>query len=387
MFKKEWIAMLLAGGQGSRLGALTRNIAKPALAFGAKYRIIDFSLSNCVNSNIDTVGVLTQYKPYLLNTYIGMGSAWDLDLSDGGVHILPPFVGEEGGRWYKGTANAIYENIDFIETFDPEYILILSGDHIYNMNYEAMLAYHKEKHADLTISVLEVPWEEATRFGIITADLEGKISRFSEKPKKPDSNLASMGIYIFTWAVLKEALKQEETKPKSENDFGKNIMPTLLAEGKRLFCYRFQGYWRDVGTLESYYEANMDLLKDRPELKLYDDGHRVFSNSAILPPQYIGPHAKVCNCLVGNGCRILGEIKNSIISSGVYVAEGAKVEDSILLPNTRVFEGAQVYRAITGEKAVVKPHCVMGSQSSEDRSQCAITVLGDKGIWTKGFQN
>ncbi len=380
MPKKEWIAMLLAGGQGSRLGVLTRHIAKPALAFGGKYRIIDFSLSNCSHSHIDTVGILTQYKPFLLNSYIGIGSAWDLDTSDGGVHILPPFVGEQGGRWYKGTANAIYENIDFINSYEPEFVLILSGDHIYNMNYEKMLDEHKAKGADVTVSAIQVPWEEASRFGIITTDPEGRIIKFSEKPVKPDSNLASMGIYIFKWKLLKEALQKDEARPGSENDFGKNILPMLLEEGKRLFSYDFQGYWKDVGTLESYYEANMELLHEEPGLNLYDREHPVYSTIPILPPQYIGPNAKVSNCLVANGCTILGEISNSVISTGVTIAEGAKVEHSILLPYTTVLEDARVYRAITGEKAVIKPHCILGTESRSDQRKSSIAVLADRAV-------
>lgn len=380
MSKKEWIALLLAGGQGSRLGALTRHIAKPALAFGGKYRIIDFSLSNCIHSHIDTVGILTQYKPFLLNSYIGIGTAWDLDTGDGGVHILPPFVGEQGGRWYKGTANAIYENIDFVDGFEPDYVLILSGDHIYNMNYEKMLAFHKAKQADVTISAIQVPWEEASRFGIITTDPEGRVVKFSEKPKKPASNMASMGIYIFSWKMLKEALQKDEARPESENDFGKNILPMLLAEEKRLFCYGFQGYWKDVGTLESYFEANMELLQDDPGLNLYDREHPVYSTIPILPPQYIGPKAKVTNCLVANGCTILGEISNSVISTGVYIAEGAKVEHSILLPYTRVMEDATVFRAITGEKAVIKPHCTLGTENRSEHDKASIAVLADKAV-------
>jgi len=378
--------MLLAGGQGSRLGCLTQDIAKPALSFGGKYRIIDFSLSNCVNSNIDTVGVLTQYKPSLLNSYIGIGSAWDLDNANGGLHVLPPFVGQEGGRWYKGTANAIYENIDFINFYNPKYVLIISGDHIYNMDYEAMLAYHKEKNADLTISVLEVPWEEASRFGIITANGEDQIIKFMEKPVQPDSNLASMGIYIFTWSVLRKALIEDEGKSESENDFGKNVLPMLLAQGKKLFTYRFQGYWQDVGTIESYYESNMELLKEQPCFDIIDSNRPIFSNGEILPPQYIRPKARINNCLVGNGCTILGEIKNSVVASGVYVGEGAKVEESILLPNAKIMNNAKVYKAIIGEYAKVGANCSIGNSGKSAR-QAEITVIEGNSILTEDSLN
>ena len=384
MYKKEWIAMLLAGGQGSRLGALTHSIAKPALSFGGKYRIIDFSLSNCVNSNIDTVGVLTQYKPLLLNAYIGIGSAWDLDNSDGGVHLLQPYVGEEGGRWYKGTANAIYENIDFIDEYNPEFVLIISGDHIYSMNYEKMLEHHKGKKADVTISVLEVPWGEASRFGIITTDKHDRIVKFTEKPKQPDSNLASMGIYIFNWQTLRKALNEDEQTKGSEHDFGKNILPMLLYEGKRIFSYRFQGYWQDVGTIESYYEANMELLKEQPRCNIYNPKHPIFSNNEMLPPQYIGARAKVHNCLVGNGCTILGEIRNSVIAPGVFVDRGAKVEESILLPNAKILNKAKICKAIVGEEATVEPFSVIGPHNLENLRQAGITVIENKIIITEG---
>lgn len=358
MPKKEIIAMLLAGGQGSRLGALTKKIAKPAVSFGGKYRIIDFSLSNCVNSEIDTVGVLTQYKPLLLNSYIGIGTAWDLDNAFGGVHILPPFVGEDGGTWYKGTANAVYQNIDFINHYDPDYVLIISGDHIYQMDYRLMLNFHKEKNADLTISVIEVPWQEASRFGIMTCDAGGRIVKFSEKPAKPDSNLASMGIYIFNWPVLRQALIEDEENPASEHDFGKNVIPMLLNQGKRLYAHRFQGYWRDVGTIESYYEANMALLREEPELDLYG-GPRVFSNSDVLAPHYLGPQAKVVDSLVSNGCIVLGEVVNSILAPGVLIGERAVIRDSIILPNAAVGEGARLSRAIVMESVRVEPGCLV----------------------------
>lgn len=375
MPRKECIAMLLAGGQGSRLGCLTRNVAKPAVSFGGKYRIIDFSLSNCVNSNIDTVGVLTQYKPFLLNSYIGIGSAWDLDYAQGGLHILPPFVSDHGGQWYKGTANAIYQNIDFITHYDPKYVLIISGDHIYKMDYVSMLRSHKDKKADVTISVLEVPWDEASRFGIMSVDTENRITQFAEKPAKPDSNLASMGIYIFNWSVLKAALIEDEANSKSDNDFGKNVLPMLLKQGKKLYSYRFQGYWKDVGTIESYYEANMDLLSDKPEFNIFDTKLRIFSNSDILPPQYIGGRARVKNSLVSNGCTILGEIVNCIVAPGVYIGEGAKVEDSIILPNAAIMNESWVRKAIIGEHAQINAFCSIGIKVGTNPRQSGITVI------------
>ncbi len=358
MPKKEIVAMLLAGGQGSRLGALTKKIAKPAVSFGGKYRIIDFSLSNCVNSEIDTVGVLTQYKPLLLNSYIGIGTAWDLDNAFGGVHILPPFMGEDGGSWYKGTANAVYQNIDFINYYDPDYVLIISGDHIYQMDYRLMLDFHKKSNADLTISVIEVPWKEAPRFGIMTCDADGRIIKFSEKPPKPDSNLASMGIYIFSWPVLYQALIEDEQNPASDHDFGKNVIPMLLNQGKRLYAYRFQGYWKDVGTIESYYEANMELLYEQPELDIFG-GARIFSNSDVLAPHYLGPHAKVVNSLISNGCIVHGEVVNSILAPGVFVGEKAAIHDSIVLPKAAVQEGACLSRAIVMEGIQVGPGCLI----------------------------
>ena len=376
MQQKEWIAMLLAGGQGSRLGGLTRHIAKPALSFGGKYRIIDFALSNCVNSNIDTVGVLTQYKPFLLNAYVGIGAAWDLDNSPGGLHVLPPFVGENGGRWYKGTANAIYENMDFVCRYNPSYVLIISGDHIYRMDYEAMLAQHKAKEADLTIAVMEVPWEEAPRFGIMNTDSDQRILQFQEKPAKPESNLASMGIYIFSWPVLKKALLEDEHDTKSEHDFGQNIIPKMIMAGQRVFSYRFEGYWRDVGTVDSYYEANMELLKEEPAFNLYDNQLRIFSDSEILPPQYIGEAGQVSNCLVGNGCTILGTAENCILSSGVTIEAGAMVCNSVLLPNALVMAGAQVETAIIGERSEIVEGCRVGRLSQEGEKP-KITVVDD----------
>lgn len=378
MQKKECVAMLLAGGQGSRLGALTKKIAKPAVAFGGKYRIIDFSLSNCANSDITTVGVLTQYKPLLLNSYIGTGAAWDLDDAYGGVFVLPPYATESGGQWYRGTADAIYRNIDFIDNYDPEYVLILSGDHLYKMDYSKMLKFHKENNADLTISVMEVPMEEASRFGILTADENNKIFKFSEKPKEPDSNLASMGIYIFSWPVLKAALLEDGEMEDSDHDFGKNIIPMLLGRGNSIYAYTFSGYWKDVGTIESYYETNMELLDPDSGFNIFEEEMKVYSNSNMYSPSYNGPEAKVSNCLICNGCSVLGTVEHSILSFGVQVEEGAKVIDSILLPGAVVKKGARVERAIIGENTVIEEGAVFGDASGEE-----IAVIGDNDVVEK----
>lgn len=372
MRKKECIAMLLAGGQGSRLLALTRKNAKPAVSFGGKYRIIDFSLSNCAFSGIDTVGVLTQYRPMVLNAYLGNGEAWDLNSNSGGVHVLPPHETESGGSWYLGTADAIYHNIDFIDTYDPEYVLILSGDHLYMMDYSKMLAVHKENRADLTVSVMTVPWEEASRFGIMEADRDGRITKFAEKPKEPKSNLASMGIYIFSWPVLREALLADHGNKDSDHDFGKNIIPTMLAANRRLFVYRFSGYWKDVGTIDSYYEANMELLEPEPSLNLYGD-IRIFSNSNIYPPHFVGRDGSVEKSIVSNGCRIYGAVSHSVLGSNVTVGAGATVKDSILLPGVTIEPGAKVYRAILGERSKVLSGTVFG----EEGPGSPISLLGD----------
>ena len=371
MRKKECIAMLLAGGQGSRLGVLTRNNAKPAVSFGGKYRIIDFSLSNCVNSGIDTVGVLIQYRPLVLNNYLGTGEAWDLDSSDGGVHVLPPYATETGGQWYAGTADAIYHNIDFIDSYDPEYVLILSGDHLYKMNYNRMLDAHKAKGADLTVSVIEVPWDEASRFGIMTTDDQGRIVRFSEKPKNPDSNLASMGIYIFSWPVLRRALLEDHADAGSEKDFGKNIIPRLLEQNCSLYAYRFQGYWKDVGTIDSYYEAQMDLMRENAPFNIFENEMRIFSNSNIYPPHQIGDDAVVTGSLICNGCIVEGDVRGSILGSGAVVEAGAVVRDSILLPNSHIGPGCRIERAIINEGVRVAPGSRIGSRES------AISVIGD----------
>ncbi|MGI6020535.1 MAG: glucose-1-phosphate adenylyltransferase [Lachnospiraceae bacterium] len=365
MKKKKCMAMLLAGGQGSRLGMLTSSIAKPAVSFGGKYRIIDFGLSNCVNSGIDTVGVLIQYKPLVLNRYVGTGSPWDLDSQDGGVHILPPYANEVGGEWYKGTADAIYHNIDFIDMYDPENVLILSGDHIYKMDYNKMLEFHEEKDADLTVSVIEVPMEEASRFGIMSADGESRITKFEEKPPHPESNLASMGIYIFKWSELRKALVEDHEKESSSHDFGKNIIPGMLAEQKRLYAYGFEGYWKDVGTVSSYYESQMDLMRDDVEFDVFSRDFRVFSNSNIYPPHYIAPSAKVTGSLVCNGCEIYGEVKGSIIGTAASEGEGSVIEDSIILPNAKVGKDCRIIRAIINEGAVVPDGQKIGSKDGD----------------------
>ena len=353
MRKKECVAMLLAGGQGSRLYDLTKNNAKPAVSFGGKYRIIDFSLSNCVNSGIDTVGVLIQYRPLVLNKYLGTGEPWELDSSEGGVHVLPPYATEDGGSWYDGTADAIYHNIDFIDSYDPEYVLILSGDHLYQMDYNLMLQAHKKNNADLTVSVMEVPWDEASRFGIMSENKTGRITKFEEKPAKPESNLASMGIYIFSWPVLRKALLEDHVDPKSEKDFGKNIIPKLLKEKKRLFAYHFEGYWKDVGTIDSYYDAQMALLDEDPEFNIFETKKHISSNSNMYPPMKIGSKAEINGCIICNGCFVGGKVTHSIIGLGAVVEEGAIVKDSILLPGCHIGKGTKITHAIVNEDAIV----------------------------------
>lgn len=380
MSKKECIAMLLAGGQGSRLGALTSKIAKPAVSFGGKYRIIDFTLSNCANSGIDTVGVLTQYRPYQLHAYLGSGSAWDLDEKGAGVSILPPYATQEGGAWYAGTADAVTQNLDYIKSHDPEYVLILSGDALYRMDYRAMLDSHIANGADLTVAVMPVPWEEASRFGILTADEDGRIVKFTEKPEKPDSNLASMGIYIFTADFLIKALEDDAIDQRSSHDFGGDIIPNALAEGKRLFVHEFHGFWRDVGTIASYHETSMDLLGQNPAFDLFDNVVPVMSNDATRPPHYIGPDGRVDDCLISNGCRILGTVRHSIISTDAYVGERAVVEDSVLLPGAVVKSGAYVSRAILGENAVVEEGVKLGSvDTTKDTAVVGNDVVIGKG--------
>ncbi len=352
--KKEMIAMILAGGQGSRLKLLTKNIAKPAVPFGGKYRIIDFPLSNCTNSGIDTVGILVQYKPKALNNYIGIGTSWDLNRNFGGVSILPPYMQEDGGWWYKGTANSIYQNIDFIDDYDPEYVLILSGDHIYKMDYNKMLEYHKLRGADATIAVLDVSLEEASRFGIMNVKNEDEIYEFEEKPAQPKSTLASMGIYIFNWKVLKKALMEDEENKDSSNDFGKDIIPKLLGEGKKLIAYPFEGYWKDVGTVESLWEANMDLLGEKPKFDIFDKNWRIYSKSTNKPSQVIGDKAIIENSLITEGCVINGTVENSILFQGVVVEEGAVVKDSVVMCDSIIKKEGNVTRAICGRRVIVE---------------------------------
>ncbi|WP_053367486.1 glucose-1-phosphate adenylyltransferase [Bacillus sp. FJAT-27245] len=346
MAKKRCVAMLLAGGQGSRLKMLTRNIAKPAVPFGGKYRIIDFTLSNCANSGIDTVGVLTQYQPMVLNSYIGIGSAWDLDRKDGGVTVLPPFSESSEVKWYTGTACAVYQNLNYLKQYDPEYVLILSGDHIYKMNYELMLQYHIEKGADATISVIEVPWAEASRFGIMNTGPDMRIIEFEEKPDVPKSNLASMGIYIFNWNVLQEGLEMDYINGDSSHDFGKDVIPRLVEEGKRLVAYPFAGYWKDVGTLESFWEANMDLLDDTCGLDLFDNDWRIYSVNPNQPPQFISSDAMVVHSLVNEGCTIEGDIERSVVFQGVTIERGAVVKDSVIMPDAIIGKNTFIERAI-----------------------------------------
>ena len=363
MRKKTCIAMLLAGGQGSRLGVLTKNVAKPAVPYGGKYRIIDFPLSNCTNSGIDTVGVLTQYQPLELNAYIGSGAPWDLDLSYGGVFVLPPYQKGKQGEWYRGTANAIYQNMAFIDQYNPDYVLILSGDHIYKMDYNAMLKYHVKKGADATIAVREVPWEEASRFGIMNTDAEGNIVEFEEKPKNPKSNKASMGIYIFTWSKLRKYLTVDEEDKKSSNDFGKNIIPAMLDAKEVMVAYDFEGYWKDVGTIESLWEANMDLLADPLPIDLHDKKWRIYARNPGLAPHYIAEGAKVTNTLITEGCDVHGTVKHSVLFAGVQIEEGALVEDGVIMPGAVIKRGAVVRRAIVAENAVVGPGCFVGEET------------------------
>lgn len=376
--KKECVAMLLAGGQGSRLYALTQEMAKPAVPYGGKYRIIDFPLSNCVNSGIDTVGVLTQYQPLVLNEYIGNGQPWGLDRAHGGVHVLPPYETAAGKAWYSGTANAIYQNIGFIDRYDPEYVVILSGDHIYKMDYSDMLRRHKAANAACTISVMEVPWSEASRFGIMNVDGDDNITEFAEKPKKPKSNLASMGIYIFTWAKLRAYLIADEAKEGSSNDFGKDIIPAMLNAGEKMVAYRFEGYWKDVGTLDSLWDANMDMLTPGSGLNLLDERWPIHGRTAICPPAYVGEHADVGNSAVARGCEILGEVKNSVLSTGCHVGRGAEVSYSVVMPGAVIEDGARVSYAIVGEGCRVGGKARVGAPPEEtgDPAAWGIAVLG-----------
>lgn len=358
MIKKEMIAMLLAGGQGSRLGVLTEKVAKPAVAFGGKYRIIDFPLSNCINSGIDTVGVLTQYQPLRLNTHIGIGIPWDLDRNVGGVTVLPPYEKSTSSEWYSGTANAIYQNMAYMETYNPDYVLILSGDHIYKMDYEVMLDYHKANNADVTIACMPVPIEEASRFGVMITDGNGKITDFEEKPEHPRSNLASMGIYIFSWPVLKESL--QALKDQQGCDFGKHILPYCKDNGKRLFAYEFNGYWKDVGTLGSYWEANMELIDIIPEFNLYEEFWKIYTKGDIIRPQYIAAEATVERSIIGEGAEIYGEVHNSVIGADVKIEKGAVIRDSIIMRHSQIGEGTTIDKAIIAENVKVGANVVMG---------------------------
>ena len=371
--KKECVAMLLAGGQGSRLYLLTERTAKPAVSFGGKYRIIDFPLSNCINSGIDTVGVLTQYQPLALNEYIGNGQPWDLDRVLGGIMVLPPYQASKKADWYKGTANAIYQNMNFIERYDPEYVVVLSGDHIYKMDYAEMVRRHKETQADCTIAVINVPPEETSRFGIMSTDADGRIVKFEEKPKKTDSTQASMGVYVFSKDKLFQYLEADDRDPSSENDFGKNIIPHMLSAGERMFAYPFEGYWKDVGTIQSLWEANMDLLGDRPALDLRDESWRIFSRNYAEPPHFVGENAVIGNALVTEGCEIYGSVVNSVISGGVVVEKGATVKDSVILDGVRICEGAQVrYSILDAGTTVGRGACV----GCERKNASGITLVG-----------
>ena len=376
--KKECVAMLLAGGQGSRLYALTQDMAKPAVPYGGKYRIIDFPLSNCVNSGIDTVGVLTQYQPMVLNEYIGNGQPWGLDRAHGGVHVLPPYETASGKSWYSGTANAIYQNINFIDRYSPDYVVILSGDHIYKMNYAKMVNFHKEHNADATIAVLEVPWEEAPRFGIMTADADGNITEFAEKPKEPKSNLASMGIYVFSWNKLRKYLIENENDADATKDFGKNIIPAMLDNKEKMVAYHFDGYWKDVGTIDSLWEANMDVLDPNVPLDLLDNSWKIYSRNPVMPPHYAGPNSKIENSMIAEGCEINGSIDFSLLFAGVTVEEGAIVHDSIIMPNTVIKKGAVIEYSIVGEDCVIGEGAHIGERPElvEDKSQWGVAVIG-----------
>ena len=380
--KKEIVAMLLAGGQGTRLQVLTKDMAKPAVPFGGKYRIIDFPLSNCSNSGISTVGVLTQFMPLELNSYMGNGNPWDLDRVDGGLTILPPYTAGKTGEWYKGTANAIYQNIKYIEQYDPEYVLILSGDHIYKMNYNKMLDFHKEKEADLTVAHINVPLEEASRFGILNTNDDLQIIEFLEKPEHPISTKASMGIYIFNWKVLKEYLIRDEENPESEKDFGKNIIPMLLEENRRIFAFPFAGYWKDVGTIESLWEANMDLIKRRDEFNISDKTWKIYYRHEGKLPQFIGDSAQVTDSMISDGTIVLGTVHESIVSSGVSIEKNAKVQGSIIMQNAIIEEGATVINSIIAEGTVVKSGVTVG-HSEVVLGQDMITVIGKDEIVTE----
>ena len=364
MPKKKAIAMILAGGQGTRLGALTKTIAKPAVPFGGKYRIIDFPLSNCSNSGIDTVGILTQYQPFFLHSYVGIGSPWDLDRKDGGVFVLPPYTHDTGGEWYKGTADAIYQNIAFVDQYDPIWIVILSGDHIYKMDYNLMLEYHEARDADATLAVIEVPWEDTRRFGIMNTDANDRIIEFDEKPVKAKNNLASMGVYVFRWQYLRYYLEKDAKNSESAHDFGRNIIPMMLEKGQSVYAYRFKGYWRDVGTVESLWAANMDLLADRPQLDLHDPAWRIYSVNPVRPPHYAGRQSQISESIISEGCQIFGQVKRCVLFPNVMIGEGAQVTDSVLMPGVTVAPHAVISRAIIGPDAVVQENARIGGDGS-----------------------
>ena len=390
MIKKEMIAMLLAGGQGSRLGVLTQKVAKPAVSFGGKYRIIDFPLSNCINSGVDTVGVLTQYQPLRLNAHIGIGIPWDLDRNVGGVTVLPPYEKSKGSDWYTGTANAIYQNLEYMENYNPEYVLILSGDHIYKMDYEVMLEYHKANNADVTIAAMQVPIEEASRFGIVITDDNNRITEFEEKPDNPRSNLASMGIYIFSWPVLKDALIRLSEEPGC--DFGKHIIPFCHEASKKIFAYEYNGYWKDVGTLGSYWEANMELIDIIPEFNLYEEYWKIYTKSDIIPPQYISENSKIERSIIGEGTEVYGEISNSVIGAGVTIGEGAVVRDSIIMKGSVIGAGAVVDKAIIAEDVTVGEGAVLGegemapSKYDPKVYQFELVVVGERSTIPAGVR-
>ena len=379
--KKECIAMLLAGGQGTRLMSLTHDVAKPAVSFGGKYRIIDFTLSNCTNSGIDTIGVLTQYKPFDLNSYIGNGQPWDLDRLVGGAFVLPPYSTGESGDWYKGTANAIYQNINFIDRFNPEYVLVLSGDHIYKMDYSKMLDFHKKNNADLTVAVIDVPITEASRFGIMNLNNDNSIYEFEEKPKSPKSTKASMGIYIFNWKKLKEYLIEDENNKESSNDFGKNIIPSMLLAGEKLFAYNFDGYWKDVGTIESLWMANMDIINENSGMNLADSKWKIYSRNVAEPCQYIGSNATVENSLITDGCIIEGYVYNSVISNGAIIEKGAKVINSCIMPNAIIKANAKVSYSIVGNDAIVEESAVVGHEQEMVDGHYDIKIVDPGTTW------
>ena len=388
MIKKEMIAMLLAGGQGSRLGVLTAKVAKPAVAFGGKYKIIDFPLSNCIKSGVDTVGVLTQYQPLRLNDHIGIGMPWDLDRNIGGVTVLPPYEKSENTEWYTGTANAIFQNMNYMETYNPDYVLILSGDHIYKMDYEVMLDYHKANNADVTIAAMPVPIEEASRFGVVVTDENHKITEFQEKPEHPKSNLASMGIYIFSWPVLRDALIKLKDQPNC--DFGMHVIPYVHENGKRIFAYEYTGYWKDVGTLKSYWQANMELIDIVPEFNLYEEFWKIYTKSEALPPQYVSADSKIERSIICNGCEVRGNVHNSVISANVDIAEDAEVHDSIIMQGCKIGKGTKIYNAIVAENTIIGDNSSIGvgeyadSKLSQKIYNCELAVIGENSTIPSG---